>query len=343
MALDPPPLPEIAIDTRETDLPQALVAKVEARKKKSKRRKKTNRRVNPSLHVQEVPREIVGPSEYMSNEGLSKVYERRRSRGVSRRPPVTITEYLEATEWTIPRVLVHRSRRPKQGAKRTTRAGLKRSDDDYKKSSSHSNGISDITPFDAYVTRRKDKRRGPLVLSPIETTSEDQRRDSSVRGENFQQEKPHVFLGKYAEEEGRIERPRDRLERLVQLHEKLERPQTQVTIAKAQQKTERRHRKEPRNIWDLFEADASYDVSLAGSPPPPSKMSGCHSSNTSSSQSASTSYPQSEPTLDISDFDESSKPLTSQQRLELVKKADKELLDRLMREDSQKPPVDYVL
>ena len=105
MALDPPPAPDIVFETREVDrkLPsQALVEKVEARKRSVKRRKKTKRK---DVSDQGVPREVGGTSGYMSEADIHEVHEKRRRRGLSTETPVTVTDFLEATEWKIPREL----------------------------------------------------------------------------------------------------------------------------------------------------------------------------------------------------------------------------------------------
>jgi len=196
MAFDPPPAPEIALlESREVDRssnrpPQALVDKVDARKKKDKRRKKKKKAKDGSQPPQ-VPREVGGPMGYISEQGIQKVYEWRRRHGISMDNPMNVTEFLEATEWRIPRAMVHRSALPKEVAnKRPARIRPPASGDVEKKKMEtvsptrhvrkscflreESAAISDITTFDpSPVARRRD--RGPLVLAPIEAAEEELR------------------------------------------------------------------------------------------------------------------------------------------------------------------------
>lgn len=236
----------------------------------------------------------------------------------------------------------------------------------------HSTAISDITTFDPVAAATPKRDRGPLVLSPIDTFQEDQippvrssrgTRDSDQRrtaartqsdhnnnvyAPRLREDKLDTFLRQYANEEDRIQRvvlrdrnlPGDRFNRVDRLQQRLERPQTRDRIEKAIQLERRRN--EPNDLWDILRGDVNYDVSLGDSPPPPSIM----KPRQSSSSESGTSYRQSEETLDFSDFDESSKTIGSQQRRESVRastKADKELLDKLLNQDAQRPPLHFII
>ena len=258
MALDPPPVPDL--DSREVEqVPLALVEKVDARKKtkkKSKRRRKKKKAKESS-----VPRQVGGPLGYMSEVGIQKVYERRRRHGLSMDQKVGVSEFLEATEWRIPRDMVHRSRIPTE---LTRRPGRRRpaamNDNEQKKDTrdtrrssflrEESTAISDITTFEpttAPLRFKKREDRRPLVLDPVETnsearkplvlspiaieTDEDSRRIAKNRDTGELAKHLH-----YTQEEDRIQRThlRDEVERPKTPRSKSHRVLTRDRIEKAQ-------------------------------------------------------------------------------------------------------------
>lgn len=385
MAFDPPPVPDLVLDSREVDqpIPQALVEKVDARKKKKKGKRRKKKKAKDST----IPHQVGGPLGYMSEAGIQKVYERRRRHGLSMDDRVSVTEFLEATEWRIPREMVHRSTVPKEVAKRPGRRRPAATSAGEKKEKAIASDtrrsvflreVSDLTTFDPLLTRstsREDRRplvldpvvtsvedRGPLVLSPIGTRTSERHhgvdrggdRSTSSLGQHLQ----------YTTEEDRIQRtqPRQRHER-AKPKRKPHRALAQDRIEKAQARDRKRiekaatrarekdnervrrrqtqprpRKKKAEDIWDLIQADTDYAVPVGGLPPPPSILSTRH---TSSSQGS----PRGEKTLDLSDFDESSKTTRSSQRQEYIReatKADKALLDRLLKKETQPPPLDYI-
>lgn len=417
MAFDPPLAPElelVLLESREIERsdrpPQNLV---EAQKKEKRRRRKKKKQKPPPAPQSTVPREIGGPMGYMSKAGIWRVYEWRRRHGISMDLPVTVTEFMEATDWRIPRAMVHRSAVPKEVTKRPTQRRPSESivDEPKKQSATahrnireslflreESEAISDVTTFDpSSAARRRHLRPLPLnpveaalVLSPIpiDATTEVPRRNAVDTEEtetsdlaiHLQRPKLDTFPRRYAEEGERIQRTRRRTQPLLDIHATTlarearpqnsqadkttpierphrirdtfdrrlpqDRPEEPWHMSQSHRQIQQRPRtREPADIWEMFQEKTKLEP-LGNLPRPPSAMRAIQlKSDAMSSRQSATSFPKSEKTLEFSDFDESSKTPTSEERLEIIRaatKADKELLDRLLHQDSQRPPLDYI-
>ncbi len=372
MGLEPVP----HLDSREVEqVPLAHVEKVDARKntkKKSKRRRRKKKKATESS----VPRLVGGPVGYMSEVGIQKVHERRRRHGLSMDQNVSVSEFLEATEWRIPREMVHRSKIPLELARRPGRRRPAAMNDNEKKKKAtrgtprsaflrqESAAISDITTFESSHTAaplrpKTSEDQRPIVLDPIETnsgarkplvlssiaieTDEDSR---CVANKDAGDLARHLH---YTREEDRVQRTYRRVkgERPKSLKRKPHRVLTKDRIEKAQIRDRKRiekaatrarskdddrvrartrqisRNKKPTDIWDLLQDEAIYNASFTGLPPPPSIMS----------------------TRQSSDFEDSRETTKSSERHEHIRqvtKADKALLDRLLSQESQPPPLEYI-
>jgi hypothetical protein len=215
--------------------------------------------------------------------------------------------------------------------------------------------ISDITTFESSHTAaplrpKTSEDQRPTVLDPVETnsgarkplvlssiaieTDEDSRRVANKDAGDLAR---HLH---YTREEDRVQRTYRRVKgaRPKSLRRKPRRVLTKDRIEKAQirdrkriekaatrarSKDDRVRNKKPTDIWDLLQDEANYNASFTGLPPPPSIMS----------------------TRQSSDFEDSRETTKSSERHEHIRqvtKADKALLDRLLSQESQPPPLEYI-
>jgi hypothetical protein len=226
--------------------------------------------------------------------------------------------------------------------------------------------ISDITTFESSHTAaplrpKTSEDQRPILLDPVETNSgarkplvlssiaiETDEDSGRVANKDAGDLARHLH---YTREEDRIQRTyrRDKGERPKSLRRKPHRVLTKDRIEKAQIRDRKRiekastrtrskdddrfrahtrqksRNKKPTDIWDLLQDEANYDAAFSGLPPPPSIMSTC--------------------TRQSSDFEDSRETTKSSERddhIRQVTKADKALLDWLLRQEIQPPPLEFI-